>query len=474
MLSSKPLESWAVHEFGRAQLGDKRRNDRLVELASTLAQQPAASLPQATTDLAELKAAYRFFDNDRISSQAILQSHFLATRERCADQPLVLVVQDTTLLDFTQHPHTSGLGPLQYEQQHGLLVHTNLAFTSEGLPLGLLAQYVWVRAIETFGHLKPHHERPLAAKESQRWLTSLDHLNNLKSACPATTFVSVGDREADFYDLWVAARQPGVELLIRASQDRLVTGTAPLNHLWAQLLAQPVLGELNVQVPPHKTQPARQAKLTVRFATVELCPPQSRLKEQLNRVSVQAILVSEEPGCAQNSQDPTQQSEPIEWLLLTSLPVSEVEEALQIVSYYSRRWGIEVWHKVLKSGCRIEARQLESEERLERCLSLYSVVAWRIMYLTMLGRSVPELPCRAVLEEAEWQALYCQAKNTNLVPPEPPSLQVALGWIAALGGHLGRKGDGEPGVTVMWRGLARLRDLTAMYQILRPAAAPRP
>lgn len=466
-------EKWAWEEFGQAQLGDKRRTDRLVEIAHVLAEQPTASIPQASSDLAGLKATYRFFDNDEITAQAILQAHIKATQSRCAQQDLILAVQDTTLLDYTTHPATTGLGPLASVNNQGLLVHTTVAFTRQGLPLGLLDQQVWSRKAATFAALPDHKKRDLDNKESGRWLASLAQLNELKAGCGEAVLVSVGDREADIYDLFMAKRVGGVELLIRAAQDqdRRVkvklkdgeSGAGEMQKLWGRVESQPISGKIGLDLAGRTGQAGRRAEVSLRYCAVELAPPLYRAKEKLKNVTMWAVLGREEA--------PPEGIAGLEWLLVSTQVVENEEAAEQSLANYARRWGIETWHKVLKSGCRIEARQLESSERLERCLSVYSVIAWRIMYLTMLGRSVGEVSCEAVFEEEEWQALYCYCKQSGKLPSEPPSLNQVIKWVGELGGYLGRKGDGEPGVTVLWRGLARLKDLTSMYQLLRPVQA---
>jgi hypothetical protein len=266
-----------------------------------------------------------------------------------------------------------------------------------------------------------------------------------------------GDREADVYDLFVAERAEGVDLLVRAAWDRRVVHDE--RYLWATVLAQPIAEIVPVPVPRHGAQPARTAVLTLRFGAVELCPPGHRRAERLPAVTVWAVHVVEEY--------PPAGVEPLEWLLLTTCAVPSSIEAQECVEWYACRFGIEVWHKVLKSGCRIEARQLESAARLQRCLTLFSVIAWRIVYATMLSRTLPELPCTVLLALEEWQALYCATHHTATPPATPPTLHEAVQWIAHLGGFLGRPGDGEPGVTVLWRGFQHLTDLTRMYTLLR-------
>lgn len=451
-------ESWAVTEFAAAELGDARRTRRLVTLATGLAQHPAAGLPEACGSRAELKATYRFFANEAIAPADLLASHVSATYERMVRVPVVLAVQDTTEVDWTGHPATTGLGPLGSPTQRGLLVHTTVAFTPERVPLGLLAQAVWARDPAMVGQRATRKQRPIEEKESCKWLRSLAAVNEARHECPHTQFISVGDREADVYDLLVAERAEGVDLLIRAAWDRRVAQAE--QYLWATVRAQPVAEVLTVHVPRHEEQPARAAVLTLRYGAVELCPPSHRRAERLPSGTVWAVHVVEDY--------PPAGVEPLEWLLLTTCPVSSTAEAQECVEWYACRFGIEVWHKVLKSGCRIEARQLESAARLQRCLTLFSVIAWRIVYATMLSRTLPELPCTVLLALEEWQALYCATHHTPTPPPAPPTLQEAVQWIALLGGFLGRPSDGEPGVTVLWRGFQHLADLTRMYCLLRP------
>jgi len=458
-----PDATWAEEEFGAADLGDVRRNARLVQLASVLGAQPSASLPDATDDPATLKAAYRFFANDSVRAAAMLASHVQSTKRRMQAVPLVLAVQDTTHLDWTDHPATKGLGPLAAPSHQGLLAHTTLALTPERVPLGLLQQQVWARDPATVRH-GDHKQRPIEAKESQKWLTSLDAVIAARTECPTTQFVRVGDREADVYDLFLVARPAGVDLLIRAAQDRKADHEE--KYLWAAMATAPIAATVTIHMGARAGQPARDATLTVRWRQVTVRPPNRREKEQLPNITVWAVWAVETAPPAGVAA--------VEWLLLTTVPITSTDAALERLAWYAARWGIEVWHKVLKSGCRIEDRQLEAADRLERCLTLYSVIAWRILSATMLARVAPDVPCTVLLDEDEWQGLYCRIHRVAVAPAKPPTLRQAVRWIAQLGGFVGRKGDGEPGVTVLWKGFQHLVDVTAMYRIMRPAPTPRP
>jgi hypothetical protein len=450
---------WAVSEFADTELGDLRRTKRVVELATALAQHPTAPLPEACGTGAMLKAAYRFFSNDAIEPHDLLQSHREATYERLGKVPLVLAVQDTTEVDWTSHPATQGLGPLGHRACQGLHVHSTLAFTPERVPLGLLAQQVWARDPTDVGKRARRKQLPISQKESHKWLTSLEAVCHAHEACPTTRFVSIGDREADVYDLLAAARPPGVGLLLRASWDRCVR--TPERSVWATVEAQPIVERLVLHVPRRGSQPSRDATLALRFCPLTLSPPRHRQAEGLPAVTLWAVQVAE--------SDPPAAVEPIEWLLLTTVAVHTVEDAIERVTWYACRWGIEVWHRILKSGCRIEARQLGTAERLQRCLTLYSVIAWRVFYATMLARAIPDMPCDVLLEIEEWQALYCAIHHCPTPPEHPPALGQAVRWIAQLGGFVGRRRHDQPGAETLWRGFQHLSDLTRMYCIMRPA-----
>src|SRR6266536_5242746 len=343
-----PDATWAEDEFGEADLGDVRRNARLVQLATVLGAQPSASLPDATDDPATLKAAYRFFDNDYVRAEAMLASHVQSTTRRMQAVPLVLAVQDTTYLDWTDHPATDGLGPLAAPSHQGLLAHTTLALTPERVPLGLLAQQVWTRDPNEVGKRARRKQLPISQKESQKWLHSLDALYTARDCCPTTHLISVGDREADVYDVLAAPRPVGVDLLIRASWNRCVN--APQRYVWDTVVAQPVAAQLLLHVPRRGPQPAREATLALRYCPLTLCPPQHRKAEGLPAITLWAVQVCE--------VEPPAEVEPIEWLLCTTLAVGTVDDAIERVQGYSCRWGIEVWHRVLKSGGRIAERQL--------------------------------------------------------------------------------------------------------------------
>src|SRR3954471_19286549 len=286
---ASPLMAWAEAELGQAQLGDPRRTRRLVHLTAAVAAQPHASLAQACGTAASTKAAYRFLEGadtgfvDRPA--AIRTAHMTATKQRLAAQARVLAVQDTTSLDFTGHV-VRDLGPLAAPDHYGLFVHSTLAVSLDGVPQGLLAQEEWARAAPPPGGRPPPHERPVAAKESQKWLTAVAQSRATLPA--AVTLIHIGDREADIYELFLAvASQPHTALVVRAAQDRRVE--APTGALWATLDAQPIADTRTLTLPRATDRPAREARLSLRWTRVILRPPKARAAEHLPALPVDAL-----------------------------------------------------------------------------------------------------------------------------------------------------------------------------------------
>jgi transposase-like protein/transposase Tn5 family protein len=449
-----PAAAWAMTEIGAAALGDPRRTRRVASVLSDLAERPGEGIPAACATPAATKAAYRLLTNEAIVADALLGAHIAATTERLRGETIILAVQDTTALDFTAHPALAGAGPLAHPAQHGLWVHSVLAATVDGVPLGLLHQQRWARDPVTVGKRATRRQRPTAEKESQRWL---DAQAATDAAVPAAAaVVTVADREADIYDLFALPRPAGHELLIRATHNRRIGEDS--GYLWAAVAAAPVGDVVPVAVGRRADRPPREALLTLRWVPVTLVPPRNRpQRAALPSVPVVAIL-AEEP-------QPPPGEPPIRWLLLTTQPVATGEAALECVRAYAQRWLVERYHYALKSGCRIEALQLRTTERLERALALYAIVAWRLLWLTYLARAEPEQPCSVALATAEWQVLYRTRYPTADLPTRPPPLGQAVRWIARLGGFQDRHGDGDPGVKVLWRGLRRLEDLTVGWQL---------
>jgi hypothetical protein len=458
---------WCEEELSTVDLGDKRLEWRIVDIATKLAAQPTASINQACEDWADTKAAYRLFANEGVTAEKILKPSQQRTRERMKDHCLVLAVQDTTFLDYTRHTKTSGLGPIGTRQQtlKGLVMHSTLVFTPEGMPLGLLAQEIWARSEEEEQLAEQERKsRPIEEKESYKWLKALKETVGLSPE--GVQVVTICDREADIYELFVEAQEAGTGLLVRAAQNRAVMDTET-GLLWDAVASAPSVRYLKVQVPARGKEPAREAVVSVRFGSVTLKPPWRPKvpdKDPLSPVPIDAVLVQE--------VEPPAKVTPLEWLLLTNAPIHTAEDAVERVLWYRQRWPIEVFHKVLKSGCKVEDCRLGKGERLIPYLALSSIIAWRLYWLTHINRHFPDAPCITILADHEWHALYATIHRTSTLPEEMPTVRQAVRWIAQLGGFLGRKGDGEPGPTVIWRGWQRLNDIAATWLLLHPAPGP--
>lgn len=450
------VDDWANTEFGAAKLGDARLARRLVALARCLANSPSSSLPQSL-DPSELKAAYRFFDNTHVDTDGILAPHITQTLGRMAQTPVVLAVQDTTEFNLSHLGSTEGLGYLSNSSlsMRGFMMHSMLAITPEGLPLGVLGMKTWIRPDADLGKKHQRKIRPLADKESIKWVEGIEHLIGLKHRCQHTHLVGVGDRESDLYDLFATPRPEGVDWLIRAACNR--RADHPQKYLWESVSTSTPLGTTGLRVPSKAGQPERTAYLTLRCIPVRLRPPDRRGQRHLPAVDVFAIQAIEEK--------PPSGTVPLEWMLLSSMPTITLDEVLERLSWYARRWTIETWHRVLKSGCRIEARQFGNLERFVRATALFAVIAWRILYATLLSRADTDLSCEVLFQPIEWQALYCRIQQTSKPSTDPPTLQQAILWIAMLGGYLNRKHDRPPGPTTIWRGFLLLHEITNMYRL---------
>lgn len=453
--------SWVSKELASVSLGDERLALRLMRVVEALAARPACSLPQAFDSEAEVRAAYRLFENDRVEWRRILAPHSERTAQRAQAEEVVLVAQDTTEINLSSHRATTGLGYLGSSKCRGVLAHSGLALTTAGTPLGVVDLRLWTRATASLGKGKKRRQKDTADKESQRWI---EGLHASERAFPThRRVVLMGDRESDIYDLFAEPRQANHELLVRVCRENRCV-EHPQRYLKPALQTAPVQGHLQVDVPKKRGQSPRRARLSVRWMTLALRPSQYGPKKPRQSVTLTFILLEE--------IDPPAGEKAVRWVLATTMTVSTLEDALQLVSWYTRRWQIERYHFTLKSGCQVEKRQFEAVDNVERALAVFAIVAWRVLWITHEAREHPDVPCTIVLGTTEWQALYRYVHRQVPLPTQPPTLQQAVRMLGRLGGHLGRKGDGEPGVKTIWRGLRRLADITAGYLLAQTNSKP--
>lgn len=456
-------QDWTTGEFHNAPFKDRRLRTRLCALARAFQLQPRAPIPQACAGAAAARAAYRFFD--KVKMHSILEPHYVATMHRAAEESdYVLAVNDTTGLNFTAHPATTGLGPLKNatSKAQGLWMHCTLVCTTQGTALGLIDVQVWAR--QGVGKAAHRHDLPIEQKESFKWLKSFAAAARLQRQVGAgVTVVHVGDRESDIYEYFAhVLRSPdGAHAVVRADGQERMLDESP-QKVRDHLLGLPVQGQRVVEIPRHKSRAARQVELQIRFDMVELQPPQRHRSVGSIRLSV--IYVNEVNAPAG--------VEPIEWMLWSTLPVQSQEQAWEKVGWYKRRWGIEDFHRTLKSGCRIEDRQLTTADRLMSCLAVDVVVAARIEQMKKLAREQPDQPCTRIFSDNEMQVLQAHFDPEALRSARVLTLRAAVRYTAQLGGFLARKSDGEPGSKTLWRGLERLAGMALGWELARAAPPP--
>jgi hypothetical protein len=459
--------STEIHdELASIDLGDERLNERARRLLGNFLADPQASVNASCHGWAETHAAYRFFDNERVQPEKILEAHGQATRQRIAQHPVVLIAQDTTELDYGDHP-PAGAGPLTSETRLGFLDHSHVAFTPEGLCLGVVHAKIWARSLDGFGDSKKRQHDPLETKETFRWLEGYRRACAVAREVPGTQVVSVADREGDIYELFVEARNQGTaaaDFVIRAGKDRSLpdhdpdAGGACYEKLKATMDAAPLVALRDLELPRTPKREARTATLEIRAQRVRLKPPY-RKHTELPEVEVNVVLVRE--------RNPPPGDDAVEWLLVTSLPIATPDDVLRVVDYYTGRWPIEVFFRVFKQGCRVEDIQLETKDRLLPCLMLYKIVAWRVLYLTMLGRECPELPCDVLFTADEWKPVW-KITRPDPLPDAAPPLELFLLLLGKLGGHNGRRKDGPPGPQALWTGIRRMTDFAKAWRAFGP------
>lgn len=493
IMESANKDLWYLEESKTADLGDLRLTRRLGNILEMFIRKPMNSIPGVSKNWGETKAAYRFFDNDAVTMEKILQPHKDATLARMKKEAVVLLPQDTTQLNYTTRPQTQGLGKLHYEHQQGMYLHPTIAVTPERVCLGVVDAQIIIREeikkknyppiqsliiylachcdlvllrlglifsakLAKDWRVQRDEALPIEDKESMRWLNGYRVAQEIAEQLPETKVVSISDREGDIYEIFVEASKEQdeaklshAEYIIRCNQNRLLLtkdDTNKYEKILSKIEKSPVLGIIEFDLPRAPGRKARPVTQEIRAIKLLLKPPY-RKEKKLPEVTVNIVMA--------NEINTPKGLKPIKWLLLTSLPIDTQEEAMKVIEWYLCRWQVEIFFKILKSGCKVEELQLQALDRLKPCLAIYMIIAWRILYMTMLGRQNADMPCNMIFEDEEWHAVYIVI-NRKPAPKVPPSLNQMIRMIASLGGFLNRKNDGEPGPQTIWVGLQRTRD----------------
>lgn len=440
---------WSEIEFQGVSLGDKRLEKRLRSVAEQLSSKLQSPIYDAAGDWKSAKAAYRFFDNEKVTAAKLLAPHVSQTMSRIAKEEIILAIQDTTFFNFSQGKQGRGLGPIGDRQSkaEGLILHHTLAVSSSGLPLGILSQKIWAR--EGFNE-QTEQERwatPIELKESYRWLEALRETDRLMPQ--STKVITVCDREADIYEFLQEASLLDAHILIRASANRRLDDSAE-EYFFDRLKTLPIVGSIELSLPQHEKR-NRTVVCDVRLGAITLTPPARPGKSTLTPLTFYGILVTE--------QNPTDKNEPLEWKLITNVPTTSFDEALERIRWYRLRWQIEVFHRILKTGCDVEGCLLEAKDRIVRYLVLFSIIAWRIFWLTHIARVNPNAPALSVISKQELDVLRTFTKPNPSLKKELSTAKEVVLAVAMLGGFLNRKNDGRPGPTPIWRGWQLLQQL---------------
>lgn len=479
------MSEWVEQEMATADLGDRRLEKRMKKILDQFSEDPQASPNAALRGWGEAMGGYRFFDNAKASPEKILKAHGEATIARAKAFGRVLVLQDTTELDFTKKKKLQGKGPLSTTHRQGFFLHEHLVVSPERLLLGVWGAKIYARDKAEHGQSESSRKnKPIEAKESYRWLEGYRAACALLERIPGTGVISCSDREGDIYEVFeewqrlVTNEKPAADWLIRSQHNRrLATENlsvadeelAPFKTIVEQVEASAVLGKITVDVKAReqnkkvsggsrikKKRLARVATLEVRSTKVTLRPP-FRKERELEPVSFWVVQAKE--------ASPPENDDPIEWILLTSIAAEGFQGAVEIVELYRARWEIEVFHRVLKSGCTVEELELKDDNRIKVAITLYLIVTWRVLYVMRLGRECPVLPCNLVFEEDEWKALYFVEYGPTALTTPPP-LKDFIRTLAKHGGFNGRKSDGEPGPESISKGLMRLEGMVVFRQVL--------
>ena len=441
-------QQWAQMEFSSVELGDARRGQRLVQVAAALGACPSGTLPQALPQWADLKAAYRLFNQEEVTYERIIGPHCQRSRQLCSAPGEYLLIEDTTSLDFTTHRKARGFGWVGDLWSLGLFLHTTLALRVEAWDLeqspevrvvGLVGQRPWVRDHAPRKGKETRRELLQRPRESQRWAKAVEEMGG---PAVGATWIYIADAESDIYEVFACCQARGADYIVRASRQRALAEED--QTVFSKVREAQVLGEMSVALRSREGSPARQARLQVRSVSVTLrgtWRPGGKLPPLTLNV-VEALEVNAPAG-----------QEPIHWVLLTSLPCSRFVEARRIIARYTRRWLVEEYHKALKSGAHVEASQLETRQRLEALLGILAVVAVRLLQTKLLARTRGDEP--VPIEEFGQEAIAILSRRYG-EPKGGWTYATLLRAVARMGGFLARKGDGEPGWITIWRGWQRL------------------
>jgi len=445
-------------ELDKLNVGSERIKKRIIKTVNTLYKKPGMAISAASESPAEAKAIYRLLANKKFKKETLLEAHKKAVIEKIQEKRIktILCPQDTAELNYTGLKATEGLGNVAKESStaKGLMMHTAIALTEEGVSLGLLHQKIWSR--EGYKKLTSTEKPkiPIEEKESYKWIEALDEIT--KELPRDIRVITICDREGDIYELFCRANEKKQEYLVRAKSNR---NTNEGKKLFNIIKDEKVSGKVVVNIPRDTRNgiKEREATLTIKYKKVEIKKPKD-LKGYKDSITINIVLAVEE--------DPPKGITPISWYLTTNIDILSFEDAVKMVRWYVHRWKIERFHFVLKSGCKVEEIQSSETTRLIKLITLLSLIAIKILTITYFAREYPETTCEEFFTEEEWKTLYIMANQTRDIPNKIPTIKEAVYYLGRLGGFLGRKSDKDPGAECIWRGLHDLNIIIRYKNIL--------
>ncbi len=464
---------WIREEFHQIDFGDKRLKERFFETAGLLSSKASGSIyPSCHGSWSQAKGAYRFFSNERVSESALFRTHCVQTQKRLEGHSLVFSLQDTSELNVDSHKKTEGLGSISkayHKHKMGLMLHASLMVTQEGLPLGLSSLKCGSRVSreETPQEKQRRlYQSTMKEKESIKWIETL--YETAARIPKDTCLITLGDREADIFELFRVASSLKPFFIIRNRKDRkFIDEKGKKTTVQTALSKTPILKTIALTLPKNQQRVARTAYVDIRSISGWLPIRNSLVYGPTNKdasrhihekVHVSAISVKEQP--------PPEGVAPVEWVLLTNLTATDAFEAEEKVNGYRLRWKREEFFNTLKSGCCVEQCRLNTATKLTKMITLKSIIAFKLMYMTKMAALCPEATCTDVLSKVEWQTLYCRIQTTSRLPEHPPTVLQAITWLGQLGGFLNRRAEGLPGIMSLWRGYEILQETVRLFIIL--------
>lgn len=461
--------NWVDEEMTELNTGDERLNKRAKSVISVVMKKPNMPFTNQFQTTAELKACYRLFDSDLITSESLLKPHLTKTIERIKTHDVVVISSDTSSVNYTTRSSNPDSGYLSANNAQGFFLHTSLATTLDRVPLGVVSSKFWAREKEKSENKTHRDYLPIEEKESFKWIESYCIANEVANLSKTTEVIYVADKEADIIDLWeegcrALEQKHASHLVVRCNHNRAVLPTLENDKkkLFDFGKKAPVVGMCEFELRDRKTHKIlRTVRQEIKASPVSICPA---YRSGVNRRQVDLNLVF------LHEIDPPEGVKPVFWYLLTTLPVATQEDVTKVIQAYLARWDIEVLFRTFKTGCRVENRSLRTADRLYPMFALFLIIAWRINYLSRLCRTNPNLPCTVFFSETEWKAAWAAITKSAEPRTTVPTIQEMIIIVARLGGYLNRKNDPAPGPTVIWRGLEYLHGFAEAWEILQSTA----